>query len=242
MGTVKRIIDADYSEDNVGKFDFKNLIFRRRINEMLERNYLALNGGTVDGLTPVDLSNRFYTVRSFFTYARHSGDHRVFSVADYTNKRSFNVSHAKYPTYLVVQFWFLVGTNTYNYNVNVPIDVEAIVDIDCECLFDFETFTIKKIEINGSVMPIPTRATGTNAEAWTLGQTRTICFGEVANYKGGVSRAFPYFGQILDESNNVLLHFDFLGDNDAEILTDKARLIQLQNLGPATIGSRPLPL
>lgn len=244
MGIIKRVMRADFSSNNVGKYDFKNQIFRRKIDGKLERNYFALNGSTVDGYTKVDLSSRYYTVKTFFTYARHSGNHRIFSVADYASKRSFNVSHAKGTTSLTIQFWFCIGNNTYNYNINYPIDVTATIDIECEYTIDYSSAKIIKIEINGTRITIPAIATGVNTNAWISGQTRTICFGEIANYQTNAitSRAFPYFGQLIDSTNNVLLHFDLLGDNDAEILTDKAKLIQLQNIGVATIESSPIDI
>lgn len=246
MGTIKIVSNADYSTNAVGKVDFNTGIFRRKVDGKLERNVAWLNLGYINGYDKVDLSADVIKVRTSFVFGRHSGGHRTFSVSDYTTQRSFMVSHLKgVDEKLLLQFWFMSGTTAYAMNLNTgpaPIDN---TDYNIEYVIDFKNKVFLNITINGNIYNMQPITTTTYDAAWTNGQTRTICFGEVANYQNNptvVSRAFPYFGQVSDINDNILLHVDFLGDNTSEILTDKARGIILSKTAEVTIKNMPLEI
>lgn len=244
MGTLKKVAHADYSQVAIGKYDFRQNIFRRKVSGGLERNYASLKTGFLEGYAPIDLSGNYYVGRTSFIYARHGGDHRVFSVADYASKRALNIAHMKQTASIYIQFWFMIDTTAYSYILDLPIDVDSVLDFECEYVIDFENKKLVSIIVNGVSYLIPTVGTTTNENAWTNEQTRTICCGQVANYANGTNapRAYVYFAQLSDANNNILLHFDFLGDNEIEILTDKAQMITLKKGSAVQIISKPIEL
>lgn len=242
MGFINRVDNADYSQVAVGKYDFNSNIFRRKINNKLELNYLALTAGRAESDAVVDLSKDYYIIRAYVLFGNQGGGNNIFSVADYTKQRTINVTQNYFSPTLTIQFYYIDGTTAYSVDYAMPSAPDVYGSVEIEFSIDFANHKVGYIKINGTNVTVPNQASAANTGAWTGGQTRTICFGSVANLDNTSSRAFPYFGQITDNDGNIQIHFDFLGDNEVEILTDKARLIQLTKTSEVTIVSRPIEI
>ena len=252
MGILKKISDANYSGNAIGKYDFGFNIFRRKVGGQLERNYLQLNSSRVESYKAVSLSKNQYTVRASFVYNGSGQECNLFSVADYSTSRAFNVSHYRSGTTLLMKAILIIGTTVYQYSVQIGISVPTWTNEECEFTIDFATNTIKDIKINRGPAQNPIPTSSTNASAWANTKKRTICVGEIASYTENTgSLGFPYFAQLTDaENNDILLHYDYLGDNDVEVLTDKANMIQLSKVVnvingydyPVKVVSRPIEL
>lgn len=244
MGIIKLVTSGDYSDNPVGRFDFKTGVFRRIIAGKLERNVAKLNGGKINGYTSIDLSSDIFKVRAAFVYGMQSGENRIFSIADYNTKRAISITHYKSASGdFGIQFWYMDGATAYSMNIGFGTAPTELTDFECEWMVDFKNKKSISLIVNNIERNIQATSTSTNNTAWNNGQTRTICFGEIAHYiDSRSSLGFPYFGQISDENDNILLHFDFLGDNTSEILTDKVSGVTLSKTSEVIISSMPIDI
>lgn len=254
MGVLKRVSGADYSNRFVGKFDFRNNIFRRRVGDSLERNYLRLERTRAQGYDRVILdNNQKYKIKINCFYTETTST--LFSVCDYVNRVVFQVQIQRAPTSATFRVWLCketdFNTNTssaYTHDVAIAVPVENkeyIIEVD----IDFASLLASSLVFDGVARAL-TRSSNSVAEGrFTNGQTRTIGIGveartdrdtETATPEVGFSK--PSFCQISTLDGNVLLHFDFLGDNKSEMLRDKAQLIQLVEGGVVGIESVPIPI
>lgn len=236
---------ADYSANNVGKYDFERNIFRKKIeNGKYERNYVKLNGTPLQSLPIVSLGSKT-RLKASFLWANHNTEQHIFSVADYIAKRSATISLTVRSNKLYVTPRIIINNQITIFDVyfNEIANINDSEELTVDCVFDFSNNNIPSILVNGEIKTYVANSPSTvTTDIWNT--TSTVCFGGVANYKDKpqiYAWAHITFGQLLSIDGNILLHYDFLGDDNVELLQDKVSYSILKgNLSVSEIVNSPI--
>lgn len=239
MGILKIIQGADYSANNVGKYDFTTGVFRRKVDGNLERNYLDNNRFSLRSYVPVSLiQSDNYTLKFNFFKVNTPYVSSIFSICDYVNGRMFNFNldlNSSTTSRVVMKQWKrttespdICSTREYYVWLGTLVDgSEYTFEVD----FNYSDLSFTNCRINNASFPlvVGTVVTGV-AGVFTNGQTATVSLGAIAISTdaaigaGGstaVGYTKPSFIQ-LKALDNTIVHFDFLGDTYTEKLLDKA--------------------
>lgn len=253
MGTYKIVKNADFSTGNVGKMDFVNKIFRRKINGALERNYIEFTRNSSTSKTPVDLSksNAWKVKINFFNPAGSADTNPYYSVADHINKRGFYVT-------LIITYGGVVTALVWTANIQTlepysvktkqdsiscgTITFDSVTEHTIELDIDFTTCSCTSFKFDGAAKNITSGTPGSSVVVFNNTATNTIAVGAYAQQDpiSTVGLARPSFIQ-LSQNGKIELHHDFLGDDDIEIFTEKARGILLKK-GAQIVRSVPISI
>lgn len=251
MGRVDVMQNKDFSDRIAGRFDFDNLIFRRLIAGKLERNYLKTAVGTAYLTTPIEMKGDTAELRFSFYEMANTGGRPIFGAADYANNKAvmiFAFIATSGVSFLQVYVLGPTGTpGTVNYQQNRIYlgDLGTLDPATSHTLvakINFNTTLVVEATVDG-VTNIPELYGSTVQTPFTY-TAASLSFGDapwirpipVANTAAACS-----FAQMRDGAGNVIFHFDFLGDNLNEILTEKDRLRLLKNTG-VEIVSDPITI
>lgn len=238
MGHIQKIIGADYSANNVGIFDFKTNVFRKKTDNGYERNTIQQQNSFCYGNNHIDLLRKIKVVIDWIPTEQRGGV--LFSLTDWKHARTIFVK-AHYSNSLHVAMYDcksnIYANGIYRFKQYDDAGVVGEHNI-LTIIFDFDNWVIESVSNSAKELTLTTSASiDAQPTPFVNGQEpfSTFAVGQwSANYKDYQTRGFGKLSSVYVENmidKLCLLNLDFCGDTEMERLTEKSHLYQLFSMG-----------